>query len=273
MNSEIPVILLAGGRGARFDSESQVKPKPMIEVAGKPMLQHIIDGFVAQGFREFYVATGYLGNSIDCYFSATCWQRSYVPGSHLFLVPDDLAHRYTVHCIDTGEDSHTGERLYRLQNYIGDRRFILTYGDGLSDVQMSDVIEVHESYGPKTIITVTAVNPPGRFGVMRFGSEHYHDGNGIISFDEKPATDQWINGGFMVVEPEFISKYIEDDFGSYQLESEAMMAAALHGRMIGHRHASYWRCIDTRRDLEQVEQDVLYNHGNMPWLQKGKCNE
>lgn len=257
---DIPVVILAGGRGARFDSESQVKPKPMIEVAGKPMLQHVIDGLVLQGFRQFFVATGYLGNVIDEYFQERCVTR-WDDGRYLFHVPEGELNKtatwgshFAITSVDTGESSHTGERLYKLRNHINGRRFILTYADGFSDVKMVDVIAMHESF-PGTHITVTAVNPPGRFGVLEL------DGNHVRSFDEKPS-GQWINGGFMVIEPEFIDKYITRNSGVARLEAEGMSTAAAYGRMMVYKHSNFWKCVDTRRDLEEIEKIISEKETN-----------
>lgn len=277
----IPVVILAGGRGARFDHESQVLPKPMIEVAGKPILQHIIDGLVAQGFREFIVAGGYLWETIDAWFA------SIGEGPFAFGLGDVEWKQYGVEypdlcgikvvVADTGEDSHTGERLVRLRELIKSRRFVLTYGDGLSDVQMADVLAehfrdwsemgrtiddqiVHHPAHEPPLVTLTAVNPPGRFGTLDFNPNYWHH---VRRFLEK-GSDDWINGGFMVVESEFIWRYLDDSDGSYRLEDDALPAAAEHWRMRAYRHSGYWRCMDTRRDREQIEEDVKYAQG-LPW--------
>ena len=282
--SQVPVVILAGGRGARFDHESQVLPKPLIEVAGKPILRHIIDSLVVQGFREFIVATGYLGEKVVEYFqeqgSCFAYDRN-IDRYHFRLGSADDP--VFVKCWDTGRDSHTGERVYRLQDAINNRRFVLTYGDGLSDVDMAKVMELHErdsrdmkvwwgSDRPEesvpALITVTSVRPPARFGAIEFTKIDDWGVGEVRSFQEKPQ-DAWINGGFMVVEPRFIGKYLEDDWGTYKLESEAMAACALHGFMRAYRHTGYWQCMDTRRDLEQIESDVAGNGGKLPWARSG----
>lgn len=272
---DIPVVILAGGRGARFDHESQVRPKPMIEVVGKPILQHIIDGLVRQGFREFIIATGYLGGSISEYFlrqmqRVYCYgdiwsDRMRAQGQSFFGLGDSV----TVRCVETGHDSHTGERLWCIREHIGDRRFVLTYGDGLSDVNMAAVIDQHVRTGAG--VTMTVVHPPGRFGVVEFPRLEYghlvgdvpHDPplTQVISFAEKPA-DSWINGGFMVCEPQFITRYIEED---NELERTALNELASDGGLHGYRHMGYWHCMDTRRDLEQIEQDVRDNGDRPLW--------
>jgi glucose-1-phosphate cytidylyltransferase len=288
--AEIPVVILAGGRGARFDHESKVLPKPMIRVDGKPMLRHIIDSFVMQGFREFIIAAGYLGEKIDeCFHSL-----SENGGPFIVSEMEPNYKQYRVEFIDmrsfsgciinitvanTGEDSHTGERLLKLAGLIGNRRFVLTYGDGLSDVDMSAVIAKHEKTAQKiwwgeerpedpepALITVTSVKPNGRFGAIEFGLDDW--GVGVVSsFQEKPR-DAWINGGFMVVEPQFIERYLWGPRPIPQLESEAMAKCAADGFMRAHKHTGYWRCMDTRRDLEQIEADVdaLGSTAEYPWI-------
>ncbi len=271
---DIPVVILAGGRGARFDHETQVRPKPMIEVAGKPMLQHIIDGFVAQGFRDFIIAAGYLEDEIKKHFDALA-DTVICPTTEDFLSSEShhwwayAVENTIVKVVSTGLDSHTGERLRRLKMHIDGRRFILTYGDGISDVRMIDVIRQHDSppeWGwqegehPATqrpLVTMTAVNPPGRFGVLQFNGSFYKH---VRKFYEK--ANEWINGGFMVCEPEFISEYLDHGL---KLEDEALPMLADHWRLQAYRHSGYWRCMDTRRDLEQIEADVL-SAGGLPWL-------
>jgi len=266
--SRVPVVILAGGQGARFDHESQVRPKPMIEVAGRPILQHIIDSFSSQGFREFIVLGGHLVGQIRDHFVGT---------GHMIAMGLDESDRWwqfgveypdrygiSVTVADTGKDSHTGIRLWRARSLIRSRRFVLTYGDGLCNVSMHDVLEQHVTTGAG--VTLTAVRPPGRFGVIHFGSEQsglpYPSGMGLVDeFSEKTSRD-WINGGFMAVEPEFIEQYIE---GEFELESTALPELAASGGLHAYRHDGYWHCMDTRRDRDQIEQDVK-RHGRLPWM-------
>lgn len=276
---DVPVVILAGGRGARFDHESQVLPKPMIEVAGRPILQHIIDGFVSQGFREFIVPTGYLGERIREHFERTGSRFSWNhPEGKCHYRLQHQGDPYFVKCWDTGEDSHTGERLVRIAPVIANRRFVLTYGDGLSDVRMSDVLALHEERAvwdegddhpahTPPIVTLTAVNPPGRFGTLDFNGSYWKH---VRRFSEK-GSDEWISGGFMVCEPELLS-VIQDpeltklgDGSNLQLEAEALPELARRWLLRAHRHRGYWRCMDTRRDLEQIEQDVDLANGLLPW--------
>jgi glucose-1-phosphate cytidylyltransferase len=276
------VVIFAGGRGARFDAETLEKPKPMIEVAGKPILQHIIDLFVAQGFREFIVPTGYLGSEIWSHFVklGSCFSYDRTLNRYHYAIKRPDGGVVVVKCWDTGEDSHVGKRLWLLRDVIGDRRFVMTYGDGLSDVSMQDVTAKHETSGPKiwwgsdppererdALLTLTAIQPPGRFGSVKFGSDPWCVGQ-VESFDEKPA-DTWINGGFMVVERRFIDSYLAPHPNTGlvpQLEGVAMRECAWDGFVRAYKHNGYWRCMDTRRDREQIEQDVAASGGNLPWL-------
>lgn len=261
----IPVVILAGGRGARFDHESTVTPKPMIEVAGKPIIQHIVDSFVRQGFREFIVPTGYLGDHIRRHFGQvslgfTCAEKMTAIGGTYgwkFSHTDG----YAVSVLETGAEAHTGLRLWRIREFIGDRRFVLTYGDGLSDVDMRAVISQHESTA--ACVTVTAVRPPGRFGVIEFSDDVYESSSSSLvhTFSEKVDIG-WINGGFMVMEPWFITQYIE---GEFELESVALMELASCGLMHAFKHHGFWACMDTRRDREQIEESVRRNNGNILW--------
>ena len=274
-NAKIPVVILAGGKGARFDHESQVVPKPMIKVAGAPIIKHIIDGFVRQGFREFIVLTGYMNEKFDAFFFH-CGELIapflYRLGSH-----DET---FTVRTVQTGHDTHTGERLWRARDVIGNRRFILTYGDGLSDVDMADVMARHtlsyrehflleESHPHPAmqdpLVTLTAVNPPGRFGALKFNPTY---SSYVRGFYEK-CPDDWINGGFMVCEPalfDFISGWIVDGGVTLSLEHDILPALADAWFLRAYRHLGYWRCMDTRRDRDEIEAEVFENDGNLPWM-------
>lgn len=261
----IPVVIFAGGRGSRFNAETQVLPKPLIEVAGKPILQHIIDLLHAQGFREFIVATGYMGEAVNDYFSSRGPLFSYDrrEGHCQFYDRELSAAGNTpcfIRCFNTGLDSHVGRRLAVLNempiNAIANRRFVMTYGDGLCDVDMRTLIDGHEVAGAG--VTMTAVHPPGRFGVVQFCDDTSPE---VYSFSEKPTHD-WINGGFMVAEPEFIEQYIE---GDSELERTALNELAASGGLHAHRHHGFWMCMDSRRDLEAIEAVVAAEGGLLPW--------
>lgn len=263
MLSDLPVVIFCGGRGARFDAETYDRPKPLITVAGKPMLRHIVEALYTQGFREFILPYGYLGNQIVG-FKIDAWKEQWFPDATIIVE-------------DTGENAHVGERLWKVRDIIGHRRFVMTYGDGLSDVQMEDVLALHtdvvpfnedESF-PQPLLTLTTVRPAGRFGSLSFWP-YAHDGI-VREFDEKPATT-WINGGFMVVERRFVDSYLAPHpiTGKVpQLEAEAMGECAADGFMRAHRHNGYWRCMDTRRDKEQIEEDVRVL-GRLPWMTEEK---
>ena len=272
--ARIPVVILAGGRGARFDHESHVLPKPMIRVAGKPIIEHVIDGFVHQGFREFIVATGYLGWRFSEHLSAISESSVHADSYDLCRMQierslchhsDGLVAHAFVTLTDTGDDAHTGLRLSRVASLIDGRDFVLTYGDGLCDVDMQALIEMHrrEQAHLAPTVTVTAVNPPGRFGVVELEPDCGFPHFGLLrSFDEKPRTDQWINGGFMFVENSFLDEYLAN---GEELEAGALRECARRHNVCAYLHRGYWRCMDTRRDLEQIEADVAAA-GRLPWL-------
>lgn len=249
---ETPVIILCGGRGARFDHMSQVMPKPLIKVAGKPMLGHIIDLFEQQGFRHFILLTGYMHESI-VEFTDKLW------------ISRQIHSDTRINVLDTGIDSQTGDRIQQAGKLIGTHYCVITYGDGLCDVKMSNVIEHHvrhRSYSGHYImpkVTLTAVKSPGRFGVIRFEDEPNNDW-WIKCFDEK--ANDWINGGFMVAEHDVIKS------ASCSWESKCLQELARDGELIAFKHEGFWMCMDTRRDLEQIEKSVLDNNGQYPWIGK-----
>lgn len=252
--STIPVVILAGGRGARFDHETQLKPKPMIEVCGKPLLEHIIDGFVRQGFREFWIAGGYLVEQIFEFFAEREWDEFESFAYRRDFRFDDVR----IHVVDTGELSHTGERVRIVAPR--DSRFVLTYGDGLSDVNMRDVIAQHLM--TSAVVTTVAVRPPNRFGVVEFDGQSTE----VFSFTEKPQAG-WINGGFMVCEPELAEMFKPYEGLVPELERDVMYTLATQGRLHAFRHDSFWHCIDSRRDLENLELRVeMDDSDTLPWL-------
>jgi glucose-1-phosphate cytidylyltransferase len=251
----------------------------MIEVSGKPILRHIIDGFYAQGFRMFIIAAGYLGNRIVSYFQpalTSTYERTKVMSLRSGRTTDeapDIPSDMEVWVVDTGENAHTGDRLaYLYNNGFLRTNFVLTYGDGVSDVQMADVIAHHECYSnfgflknrSRPLVTMTVVNPPARFGTVEF-----FDGmpDGLVRhFGEKQQQAwDWINAGFMYVDSLFIPEYLLHELGNYELEGRALFNLARDRRLLAYRHDGYWRCMDTRRDLEQIESDVKLADGRLPW--------
>lgn len=249
-------VILAGGFGTRLAEETEVRPKPMVEIGGRPILWHIMKGFAHHGVRDFTVALGYKGDVIKQFF------LDYYALSNDLTI--DLrsgtveprkrqAEEWTVDLIDTGYDTHTGGRVRRLQPHLGDRTFIVTYGDGVSDVDVTALLDFHRRAG--TIATVTAVRPPARFGGLFF------DGDKVTGFTEKPqAGEGWINGGFLVFEPQ-IFDYLKGDASS--LESDALEALAADGQLSAYRHDGFWQCMDTMRDKRLLES--MWGAGNAPW--------
>lgn len=250
------VAILAGGYGTRLQEETTIRPKPMVEIGGMPIMWHIMKHFTTHECNDFYIALGYMGDFIKRYFLD--W---YSLSGHLSI---DFAsgeiHRdqrpyesWKVNAIDTGKDTLTGGRINRLQNWLKDDTFIVTYGDGVSDVDVNKLIEFHKSHG--LIATVTAVRPPARFGGLLF------DGDRVTKFTEKPqAGEGWINGGFLVFEPA-VFDYLSGDGDS--LEANALEKIAADNQLAAYKHDGFWQCMDTLRDKTYLEK--LWQQGNAPW--------
>jgi glucose-1-phosphate cytidylyltransferase len=252
----VKAVILAGGLGSRLSEETAVRPKPMVEIGGKPILWHIMKMYAAHGIEDFVICLGYKGYVIKEYFA-----NYYL---HACDVSFDLAkgamevHRsetepWRVTLVDTGEHTMTGGRLKRVLPYVGEEEFCFTYGDGLADVDIAAVIEFHRAQG--TAATVTAVQPPGRFGALDL------DGQRVREFEEKPRGDGgWTNGGFFVLSPG-IGRYLEGDRTVW--EQEPMRALAAEGQLASYRHAGFWQAMDTLRDRNHLEQ--LWSSGSAPW--------
>jgi len=249
-------VILAGGLGTRLAEETEVRPKPMVEIGGRPILWHIMKHFGHHGVRDFTVALGYKGDVIKQFFI-----DYYALSNDLTI---DLRNgkveprqrqveEWTVDLVDTGYDTHTGGRVRRLQPQLSGGTFMVTYGDGVSDVDVRALLDFHRRAG--TIATVTAVRPPARFGGL------YFDGDRVVGFTEKPqAGEGWINGGFLVFEPK-IFDYLKSDDSS--LESDALEAVAADGQLSAYRHEGFWQCMDTMRDKRQLE--AIWSSGRAPW--------
>jgi glucose-1-phosphate cytidylyltransferase len=250
------VVILAGGMGTRLSEQTEVRPKPMVEIGGRPILWHIMKNYAHHGFTEFVLALGYKGEFIKRYFLDYYAMGGNVTvklGSGDVRVQRTEAEDWTVHMIDTGLESMTGGRVKRLEPMLQEGTFLLTYGDGVSDVNVEDVIRFHRSHGK--IATVTAVRPPARFGGLAF------DGDMVKEFTEKPQIGEgWINGGFMVLEPA-VFKYLEND--ATILEADALERLASEGQLAAYRHPKFWQCMDTIRDLKVLES--LWQSGKPPW--------
>jgi glucose-1-phosphate cytidylyltransferase len=250
------VVILGGGLGSRLQEETVVRPKPMVEIGGKPILWHIMNIYASHGCEEFVLALGYKGEIIKDYFL------------NFYALNNDLTVELTsgesrvhvtnhvdwrIHMIDTGADTQTGGRIKRLKSLIGDRPFMMTYGDGLSDVDIGELLAFHRSHGK--LATVTAVRPPSRFGT--FGLS----GDRVSEFVEKPQIGVgWINGGFFVLEPGVLD-YIDGDMSVW--ERKPMERLAEDGELMAFQHEGFWQPMDTVREKHILE--TLWNSGSAPW--------
>jgi glucose-1-phosphate cytidylyltransferase len=250
------VVLLAGGQGTRLAEETATRPKPMVEIGGKPLLWHIMNIYSSHGFNEFLVACGYKGEMIKEYFhNIFIHSNDYVvdlkDGSLKVLNTSGTDWRIGV--IDTGLHTQTGGRIRRLKPWIGEERFMVTYGDGLGPVDVAALAQFHESHGK--LATVTAVRPPARFGGLAI------EGDTVREFSEKPQTGEgWINGGFFVFEPG-VFDYLSDD--DAVLEREPLEQLAAEGELMAYRHEAFWQPMDTIREKQLLES--LWTRGDAPW--------
>jgi len=230
------VIILAGGFGSRLSEYTDTIPKPMVEIGGKPILWHIMNLYAQYNHKEFFLALGYKGEIIKRYFS-----KKFAD--------------WNIDLVDTGEKTMTGGRVKRLQNIIGNETCMLTYGDGLSSINLDSLINFHKSHGK--LVTVSAVRPPARFGAIKLA------GDKVMTFKEKSNLDQgWINGGFFIIEPGFFN-LIKDD--QTYLEREPLEKAAQLGELFAYKHTGFWKCMDTKRDKDDLE-DIISK--GIPWIKK-----
>ena len=250
------VIILAGGFGTRLSEETEVKPKPMVEIGGRPILWHIMKIYAHHGFKEFFIALGYKGEIIkhfflDYYNLSASMTVNLANGS--VQVHEREREDWMVHLVDTGLNTFTGGRVKRLEHWLKHDTFMVTYGDGVSDIDLKALLKFHRSHGK--LATVTAVRPPARFGGLIF------KGNLISQFTEKPQIGEgWINVGFMVFEPG-VFKYLDDDQTS--LEAHCLEKLAADGQLAAYRHDRFWQCMDTLRDLRMLEG--LWQRGKPQW--------
>lgn len=252
------VVILAGGYGTRISVETSTKPKPMVEVSEKPLLWHIMKYYSYFHLNEFVIALGYKGEIIKDYFinyyyRANNFSISLPSGKIDVHSNNEASENWNIHLLDTGLNTQTGGRIKRISPFIGNETFMLTYGDGVSNIDLSALLSFHQSHG--RIATVTAVRPPARFGSINF------QGNEVTAFEEKPQTGEgWINGGFYIFEPE-VKDYIQGDDTVF--EREPMENLAKDGQLMAYPHDGFWQCMDTLRDLRLLEE--LWKTDKAPW--------
>ncbi len=252
------VGILAGGRGSRIAEETEIKPKPMIEIGGHPILWHIMKQYAHYGYMDFMIALGYKGEVIKKYFVDYCRLKSNLTVD----LANGEVHRHDatdldwkVDLIDTGISTMTGGRIKRFAPYVGNETFMLTWGDGVSDVNIQKLVDFHRTHGK--LATMTIVRPPARYGHIELGD----DSNQVTAFTEKPQIGEgWINGAFFVLEPE-VFDYIDGDATMWEHAPLEQLAA--DGQLVAYKHDSFWQCMDTLREKHILE--TYWNGGNAPW--------
>jgi glucose-1-phosphate cytidylyltransferase len=251
------VAILAGGVGSRIQEETELKPKPMVEIGGRPILWHIMKIYAHQGFNDFVVALGYKGDYVKRYMvEYASLEGDLTVGTRVGRVEmhgngdrDD----WQIALVDTGQTTNKGGRIKRLAPYLGEETFMMTWGDGVSDIDLRRLLEFHRSHGK--LATLTAVRPPARFGHIELS------GDVVTEFSEKPqAREGWINGAFFVLEPQVLD-YIDGD--ETEWEKEPLERLAADGQLMAYRHEGYWQCMDTLRERKLLEQ--LWDSGRAPW--------
>jgi len=251
------VVILAGGQGTRLAEETDVRPKPMVEIGSRPILWHVMMHYSHYGFNDFAIALGYKGDYIKKYFAdyrSLTGNVTISIGVKPQIECHDSQHaEWRVELVETGAATLTGGRVKRMKPYLDNSTFMLTWGDGISDVDLEQAYKFHRSHGK--LATVTAVRPPARYGHIHF------EGNQITSFEEKPQTAEgWINGAFFILEPEVLD-YIDDDMTMF--EHEPMRALAEDGQLMGYHHEGFWACMDTLRDKQRLHD--MWEAGDRPW--------
>ncbi|MCC6208473.1 MAG: glucose-1-phosphate cytidylyltransferase [Gammaproteobacteria bacterium] len=250
------VVILAGGLGTRISEETQLKPKPMVEIGGKPILWHIMKIYSAHGIHDFIICCGYKGYVIKEYFANYVLHSADVTfdlKNNRMEMHQNGTEPWRITLVNTGDSSGTGGRLRRVRPYIGDEDFCFTYGDGVSNVDITRLIAYHKGRGK--LATLTTVQPPHRFGALDFDQDSI-----IKSFEEKPHEGGWINGGFFVLSPKVID-YIEQD--EVMWEREPIQRLTREGNLSAYRHDGFWYSMDTQRDKNRLEE--LWNAGKAPW--------
>jgi glucose-1-phosphate cytidylyltransferase len=252
------VVILAGGLGTRISEESHLKPKPMIEIGDMPILWHIMKSYSHYGYNDFIICCGYKGFFIKQYFADYYLHRSDITfdfsKDNEMIVHSNVAEPWRVTLVDTGLSTMTGGRVKRVSEYIGNKTFMLTYGDGVSDININNLLKFHKAHGK--LATLTAIQPGGRFGMLGI-----NETDSIENFSEKSKEDGgWINGGFMILEPEIL-EYIDGD--STILERHPLESLANTGELKAFKHQGFWQCMDTLRDKIYLEE--LWESGQAPW--------
>ncbi len=252
------VVILAGGYGTRISEESHLKPKPLIEIGEKPIICHIMSIYSRYGYNEFIVCLGYKGYMIKEYFAHYFLYQSDVTfdfrNDSKMIIHNRAAEPWKVTLVDTGKDTSTGGRVKRVQPFIGNETFMLTYGDGVSSINIQELVDFHRSHGK--VATVTATQPAGRFGALKLA-----EGNSVIGFQEKPKGDGgWINAGFFVMEPQ-VFNYIQGD--DTVLEREPLEGLAGDGQLVAYKFPGFWHPMDTLRDKNYLEE--LWKSGRAEW--------
>jgi len=251
------VVILAGGFGTRISEESHLKPKPMIEIGEKPILWHIMKYYSFYGFNDFIICCGYKAYIIKEYFADYYLHNSDITfdfsDGNKMQVHANSSEPWRVTLVDTGLNTMTGGRIKRVEPYIGNEPFMITYGDGVSDIDIAKLLDFHRAHGKYS--TITATQPEGRFGMLDL------EGSRIASFREKDQSDMgWINAGFMVMEPK-IFQYLEND--DTILERTPLERLAIEGELMAYKHQGFWQCMDTQRDKQKLE--ALWSSGSAPW--------
>lgn len=263
MSNLVKTVILAGGLGTRLSEETASRPKPMVEIGGKPILWHLLSSYAAAGFSEFVVALGYKQEIVKEYFSAF-WAHNNdltvdLANGRVEVAQQRISERWKVHLVDTGLNTMTGGRIGRLREAVGNETFMCTYGDGLASIDIAELLAFHKREG--RLATLTAVRPPARFGALEI------EGTRVADFQEKPQTSEgWINGGFFVFEPAIFDRIAGDQT---ILEHEPLVGLARDGELSCYLHDGFWQPMDTLRDKRHLEE--LWDSGSAPWVRSGSA--
>jgi len=252
-------VILAGGLGTRLTEETTIRPKPMVEIGGKPIIWHIMKIYEKYGFNDFIICLGYKGHIIKEYFINYYLYNSDITvevGSSKMEIHYSSSESFKVTLIDTGLETNTAGRLQRIQKYVANEKFMLTYGDGVCNINLHDLLNFHNAHG--RLVTLSTVQLPGRFGTLEF------DKNGLVTqFQEKPKGDgAWINAGFFVIEPG-IFNYLQGNMDNVQWERQPLSNIANDNQLAAYRHTGFWRCMDAMRD--KIELEELWESSKAPW--------